>query len=154
MIAVENQEIKYMLAVAQYGNITRAAQSLYISQPALSRYLKDKEKEIGGQLFTRDKHRFVPTELGKIYLEYAAKIVGLEKRCNEAIHSHLLKARLKIKVGIPASRAMTLTPFLVQIQALNPSYEMEVLTNHSYKIWEMALGAELDIALSELSRGY
>ena len=48
-------EIKYLQAIRKNKNITLAASELNISQPSLSRYLKEKESEIGQELFIRDK---------------------------------------------------------------------------------------------------
>lgn len=57
--------------------MTRAAQRLYISQPALSKLLASVESELGVQLFRQENRRMIPTAAGKIYLENAEKILSL-----------------------------------------------------------------------------
>ena len=71
------REYEYMLAIAQEANMTRAAQRLYISQPALSKLLASVESELGVQLFRQENRRMIPTAAGKIYLENAEKILSL-----------------------------------------------------------------------------
>ena len=71
------REYEYMLAIAQEANMTRAAQRLYIFQPALSKLLASVESELGVQLFRQENRRMIPTAAGKIYLENAEKILSL-----------------------------------------------------------------------------
>ena len=61
------REYEYMLAIAQEANMTRAAQRLYISQPALSKLLASVESELGVQLFLQENRRMIPTAAGKIW---------------------------------------------------------------------------------------
>ena len=62
-------DIKYLEAIRRNRNITAADEELNISQPSLSRYLKDKEAELGYELFTRKKKRGIEElcEFGKLY---------------------------------------------------------------------------------------
>ena len=52
---MNNAEINALLAAVRYGNLTTAAEKLYISQPALSRSIQSLEKELGFQLLRREK---------------------------------------------------------------------------------------------------
>ena len=72
-------QLKYIIAIANTGSLSVAAQQLGISQPALSKYLAKQQKEIGLELFYRDKKRLQPTEAGRLYLEAARKILTLQK---------------------------------------------------------------------------
>lgn len=53
--------LEYFIVLAETGNMTRAAQKLYISQSNLSQYLSHEEKRIGKKLFQRVNGRYVPT---------------------------------------------------------------------------------------------
>ena len=60
-------KIQYMreyVSVVENHNFTRAAEQCYIAQPSLSKHMMDIEKELGGQLLVRTKHRVEATELG------------------------------------------------------------------------------------------
>ena len=73
---LSTREIEYILAVAQEKSISRAAQSLNISQPALSQAILKMEAAIGNSLFIRTKSGFVLTETGDIFVKYGTKIMG------------------------------------------------------------------------------
>lgn len=74
---MELRVLQYFLAVAREKNITAAAESLYLSQPTLSRQLKDLEKELGKQLFVRGKRQITLTEEGMILRKRAEEIMQL-----------------------------------------------------------------------------
>lgn len=62
---METRILKYFLTVAKMQNITRAAQELHITQPTLSRQLKQLEDELGTQLLIRGKREITLTAEGK-----------------------------------------------------------------------------------------
>ena len=81
---MEIRVLKYFLAVAREENITRAAESLNITQPTLSRQLMQLEEELKVQLFIRSKSKIVLTDKGMLLRRRAEEIVGLaEKTENE-----------------------------------------------------------------------
>ena len=61
---MELRLLRYFLAVAREENITRAAESLHITQPSLSKQLMELEQELGKQLFIRGKRKITLTEEG------------------------------------------------------------------------------------------
>jgi len=69
------EHLHYFVKVVQYGSISKAAAHLYISQPHLSRIIKDMEDDIGAMLLSRGSQGVVPTENGKQYLQHAQKIL-------------------------------------------------------------------------------
>ena len=69
--------LRYFLAVAHEKNITRAAESLHIAQPSLSKQLIDLEKELGKTLLVRGKRQITLTDDGLLLRKRAEEIVGL-----------------------------------------------------------------------------
>ncbi len=59
------KELSYVIAIAEKGNVSKAAESLFISQPSLSRYIKDLENRLGVQLFQRINNRLILTHAGE-----------------------------------------------------------------------------------------
>lgn len=77
---MELRVMKYFLAVAEEGNITKAADRLHLTQPTLSRQLRELEEELGAPLFVRGKRRIALTEAGVLFKARAEEIMALEKR--------------------------------------------------------------------------
>lgn len=74
---MEIRVLKYFLALAREQNITSAAEVLHITQPTLSRQLKELEDEIGKTLFIRGKRKIALTEDGRLFRKRAEEIVEL-----------------------------------------------------------------------------
>lgn len=71
---IECKDVDYILAIARTRNISQAAQELFISQPALTKYLKSLEERLGFTLFDRTNKKLTPTLVGERYIAYAAEI--------------------------------------------------------------------------------
>lgn len=69
---MEFRVIRYFLAVAREENITKAAEKLHLTQPTLSRQLRELEEELGTELFVRGKRRTTLTEAGILFKTRAA----------------------------------------------------------------------------------
>ncbi len=68
---MEYKWIEAFMALVEYLNFSRAAESLYISQPALSKQIASLESYLGVILFSRDKRTVELTEMGKLFLPEA-----------------------------------------------------------------------------------
>ena len=77
---MEIRVLKYFLAVAREGNITRAAEVLHITQPTLSRQLMQLEDELGVALFIRGKRKMILTDVGMLLKRRAEEIVSLAEK--------------------------------------------------------------------------
>ena len=77
---MELRTLRYFLAAAQEGNITRAAESLHLTQPTLSRQIMDLERELGVTLVLRGKNGLTLTDDGILFRQRAQEIVELADR--------------------------------------------------------------------------
>ena len=73
---MELKQLRYFLQVAEYLNFSRAAEQLYISQPALSYQIAELERELGVELFVRDRRKVYLTPAGKALLEPARELLS------------------------------------------------------------------------------
>jgi DNA-binding transcriptional LysR family regulator len=73
---MELRHLRYFVGVAEELNFTRASHKLRIAQPALSRQIRDLEEEVGGSLFDRNRQGLVLTEVGKVFLAEARKLLA------------------------------------------------------------------------------
>ena len=71
---MEMHQVRYVLAVADELNFTRAAEACHVSQPALSRAVQQLEGELGGQLFARERGDTHLTELGRMVLPHLEQV--------------------------------------------------------------------------------
>jgi DNA-binding transcriptional LysR family regulator len=115
--------------VADLGNITKAAEELNISQPAISKSIKSLEEQLGGQLFVRTRRGVVLTDEGKEFYNYI-------KQALEYIHSAENKFTdlINLEVGsIKIGTSTTLTkefllPYLNKFHEKYPKIDIQILT--------------------------
>ena len=72
--------LEYFLAVAKYGNITRASEQLHVTQPTISRQLMDLEETVGTPLLIRGKRQVTLTDAGVLFQQRAEEIVSLMEK--------------------------------------------------------------------------
>src|SRR3954470_11720419 len=65
------RQLRYVVATADHGTMTAAAQALFVAQPALSRAIRELERELGVELFARARRGGAPTDTGEEIVRYA-----------------------------------------------------------------------------------
>lgn len=106
---MELRVLEYFLAVAREQNITAAAQSLHLSQPTLSRQLKDMEEELGKQLFLRGNRKIILTEEGMILRKRAEEILSLVRKTEAEVTASNTSISGDIYIGTGESEGGTVT---------------------------------------------
>lgn len=91
--------LKYFLAVAQEENITRAAESLHIAQPSLSKQMMELEQSLGKKLLVRGKRKITLTEEGIFLRKRAEDIVSLVEKTRQEISSDFTDITGEIVIG-------------------------------------------------------
>src|SRR4030081_4005251 len=81
---MELRHLRYFVAVAQMENVSRAALKLHVSQPAVSRQIRDLEDELDVQLFERTGKAVNLTDAGRVFLREARAVL---ERTNEAVRN-------------------------------------------------------------------
>ena len=102
------RECEYILAIAKEGNMGKAAQRLYVSQPTLSKMLTKLEESIGTPLFERQSTGMVPTAMGETYIRCARQIMELNEKLDQEIKSVTGKQDL-LDIGSPMLRIEMIT---------------------------------------------
>lgn len=82
---MELKELSNFLKIAEYENITKAAQDLHVAQPHLTRQIQNLEQELGVSLFIREKKRLHITDEGLFLKQQAEQILGLAQKTKEQI---------------------------------------------------------------------
>lgn len=101
---MELRTLRSFLAVAREGNVTRAARTLHITQPALSRQLADLERELGCELLVRESRGVTLTDDGMLLRKRAEEIVSLADRTELELRSPGVEVEGDVWVGCGESR--------------------------------------------------
>lgn len=98
------KEIEYIVKIAEEGNITHAAEKLFITPSALNQQLLRLEKEIGTQLFQRIRTGWIPTKAGQIYLQGAHEILRIKKETYQQLQDTVDIQKGGLTVSFPSER--------------------------------------------------
>lgn len=122
------KEIKYFLAVAENGSISKAAEALFISQPSLSKYISKIEQEMGVPLFVRDHGGIRLTEAGEIYAHRAEEIRRISEELDAEIRNIKNRNENRIRVCM-ALNAVSFSADLLQkrLRTRYPQTELELV---------------------------
>lgn len=96
---MELRHLRYFVAVAKYLSFNRAAGDLYISQPALSRQIKNLEDELGVALFIRESNGLTLTQAGHYFLEQAEDILRRSNTAVQIIQARYSSANEALSIG-------------------------------------------------------
>ena len=137
-------------SVARTGSVTAASERLHVSQPALTREIRDLEERLGVLLFDRLPRGMKPTEAGRMLAEYAAKIFQLADAAEHAIgeFTGLTRGRL----GIATCRTIgdyLLPAVLHEYRKLYPSIAVDVAVSNTGQVEEAVLSYNQQIGLVE-----
>lgn len=136
------RSLQYFLAVAREESITRAAEVLHMTQPPLSRQLKDLEEDLGKQLFIRGKRKITLTEEGQMLRKRAEEIVQLMEITESEIRLSNKDIAGDIRIGCPETESMRpLIQIMKQMQMTHPKIRFHITSSHS------------DVILERLDRG-
>lgn len=138
--------------VATYGNITKASEVLNISQPAISKSIKNLENQLGGQLFVRTKRGVVLTEEGEAfysYIKHAMEYINnAENKFSDMIH--LETGCIRIGISTTLTKQFLL-PYLQEFHKLYPKIDIQIITNYSIDLFPKLRNGLLDIVILNLS---
>ena len=141
-------QVQSFLEVARRGNVSRAAEAIYVSQPTLTARLHALESELGEKLFVRTRQGMRLTDAGRAFLPFAeraaqAVIDGREAiaELNSASAGHLVIA------AAPAISTYLLPPLLERFAAAHPRVDVAVRTGHSEDVLQLVLKSEVQLGL-------
>src|SRR3954453_23384273 len=124
---VDTRLLRYFAVVAEEGHLTRAAQRLFISQPALTKQIKQLEAQLGVTLFVRSRAGMALTEPGQALAERAAALLGEWDDVVRETRGAASRAVCLLRVGYHASAANEATREIVaESTARRPDWKVEM----------------------------
>lgn len=143
---MELRTLRYFIAIANEKNITKAAEILHITQPTLSRQIKELEDELGTVLMIRGKRSLTLTNDGLLLKKYAEDIVGIANRAEQEFLGS--KNSVSGSVAIGASEALgsrILARYMKQFSDKYPEVQFEL-----YNAMADSIVERLDSGLSDI----
>lgn len=138
--------LNYILEMAEQKSITKAANSLFISQSSLSQYLSKLEKELGTPLFIRTKNELLPTPAGDLYIESAKAVIDIQKNLYQNIST--ISKTGQLRVGISSQWALNvLTDILPTFRESYPNITIKLYENKYDPLTQVLNSGKLDMAL-------
>ena len=126
---LESRRKYYFLAIAESLNITRAAEKLMISQPSLTQYLNQLEKELNAKLIDRKYSPLRLTPAGQIYYDYLRDAQSKEQEMHAEIAAVTAGDRMPLRIGIPLQKSQNVTETILP-------YFTAAWPLINYSIWE------------------
>jgi len=144
---MELRHLRYFAAVAAHGSFSRAARNLHLTQPALSRQVRDLEDELGVPLLVRGTNAVTLTEAGEVFYEEARDLLA---RADQAIQRVRGEARSEtLRVGYGPSLTTGIMPrALERFQAAVPRVRIELEDLSPREMAEKTEGGLLDLVIA------
>lgn len=140
--------IEAFVSVAGTGSITRAAEALFVTQPALTARLQALEAQLGAQLLVRSRHGSRLTDAGRALLPHAQRALAALARGRDAVADVHAGGAGRLTIGAaPAVSTFVLPAMLHRFQASHPLVRLSVRSGHSEEVLQMVLREEVEIGL-------
>lgn len=125
---MNKEKLEYLLAVAEAGNITKAAKRLYISQPALTAYINKLEKKYGVKLLNRNAQPIRLTYAGERFIEMTRRILNLQSQLEMEMEEIAQMRRGRLVLGIGNTRGDFWLPHILPEFLRNyPGIEVKIV---------------------------
>lgn len=145
---MELNQLEYFVALAHIKNFTKAAKSLNVSQPALSRSIGRLEKDLNVKLFARDSRKVALTQYGQTFLSYAERILLELEMARQDIMNMAEPDSGVINLSFMHSLGAYLVPDLVkEFRKLYPKIQFSLNQNHSFLLSKQLFKGESDLCL-------
>ncbi len=142
------RQLEYAVAVADHRNFRRAAAACQISQPALSAQIAQLEKDLGAQVFERDRRRVLVTPAGEELIGRARRILGELDELVEGAGSHRAPLTGTIRLGVIPTVAPYLLPVaLPPVRARHPRLRLVLREDQTARILADLDAGRLDACL-------
>lgn len=143
-------QLKYFLAVCKYGNFSLAAESCYVTQPAVSAAVRELEQEYGVSLFHRKKKQLELTDEGRWFRQRAEFILSYVTATEEQMRICAMNKRY-LRVGVaPMIGGSFFYSVYDQFAKEHPEIHIDLLEGGSLQVWQWVQDGIVDIGVQLL----
>src|SRR6266700_7658960 len=148
-MTLDGRQIRAFLAIVETGSLGRAAASLHLTQPALSRIVKRLETQLQAQLFERHSTGMELTSFGRALLPYAIHLSNETTLAIEELNAMRGLSRGTIRIGAVASAAIMLLPAALNAVLTRwPSLQGQVMEAVEDKLALALANNDIDVVLA------
>src|SRR6266536_2009561 len=141
-------QIEAFVEVVKLGTVLRAAESLFITQPALTARLHGLERELNQQLFARSGRGLRLTDAGRAFLPYAERALRALADGREAVEDLAAGRAGRLIIGATGSVSSYVLPaVLKRFRLEHPRVELTVRTGHTEHVLELVLEQGVELAI-------
>lgn len=141
--------LRIFLAVYTELSITKAANKLYISQPAISKYIREIETFYGHRLFERSARTLTATPFGEDLYHYAAQVISLYDEMNQNMGTSAWREK-SLRIGVATVIGELTMPSLVKQYSLeHPEISISVFVGNTEQMAALLINNSLDFVISE-----
>lgn len=142
------KEQRYIMEIAKVQGIAKAAERLYISQPALSKFLARTEELYDIQLFERVGKKLIPTYAGEQYLKYAKQMLELDQSFRDQIADIKTLKSGSLSIGSTPGRGKDIFPVILPaFYEQYPRFDLHVYQETAVKLEELLRNGEIQVAM-------
>lgn len=143
------RHLRYLLAVADHGGFTRAAEALHVSQPTLSQQIRQLEETLGVSLFDRTSRTVKPTDAGEAYIECARRVLVELEAGKRALHDVKDLSRGTLRLAMTPTFMAYLVGSLVRDYVVRyPNIHLQIFELSMDDIEAGLVDDSLDIAIA------
>lgn len=145
------KQYNYVLVLAREGSFSKAAETLNITQPSLSQYIKRLETEVGLDLFDRTNGDVRITDAGRVYIEAGRRILDIEHQMENAFSDLAEHKAGSLIIGAAPYRSASMMPLIAStFQKLHPGMHLIVREGTTAELVDGMEHGEYDLALTLL----
>ncbi|TCP25969.1 DNA-binding transcriptional LysR family regulator [Scopulibacillus darangshiensis] len=149
---MELKQLKYFKTIVEAGNISKAAELLYMAQPPLSQQLKRLEKELDAVLIHRRTRQWELTEAGRALYKHAGYMLQKTADIKEEIQEINQGMRGNLTIGVSTSCISYLPKSIKTFRATHPNVYLKIWEGDSYYLEELLSDGKIEVALMLLPK--
>ncbi len=148
-IAINLRQLRYFAKIVEAGNITRAAEQLYVAQPALGLQIRTLEQDLGVPLLIRHSRGVTPTKAGQLLYERACEILRAVEDTRKAVSGFSSPGQESVAVGLtPSIMHLVGQSMLVGAREATPDVQMSLVEEMSHVLVDALEREEIDMAFA------
>jgi LysR family cyn operon transcriptional activator len=145
--AIFPRSLKYLLAVAECSSFTRAAESLFVSQPALSQQIKQLEDQIGVQLLERSGRKVHLTDAGELYVRHVERALAEINAASAALDDLSDLSRGNVSLALTPITDYLTVSLIQEFVSQHPNISIDIKEMTQHQVEEAVLQDNVNVGV-------